>query len=228
MKKIRLWLTGVVVAVAVAFICAGCNDSGGAGNEAAVFLNSLYWGAEDGDGGGSYDTVTIGRKIWMTKNMDLWIENSWWRENSWCYDNSEDNCSTYGRLYTWEAAKKACQLVVGWRLPSNNEWADLVSAAGAGFEEDAGNKLKSESYWRKYESQDGNGTDDFGFSALPGGSRNSDGTFDDNEGYQGYWWTATEKDGEAYYRNIHYDNGNVNEHITPNKNHGYSVRCVKG
>ena len=46
----------------------------------------------------------------------------------------------------------------------------------------------------------GNGTDDFGFSALPGGYRRYyDGAFD-NAGYYGYWWSSSPSGGSAWYR----------------------------
>jgi len=209
MKKIRLELTGVVVAfaVAVTFICVGCNDSGVAdgGKEAETFLKSLY----------GYESVTIGGKIWMKKNLN--IETA----DSWCHGDNTSNCDKYGRLYTWAAANAACQSIK-WQLPTIYDWKALVSAAGD--DNSAGNLLKSKSGW----VDDGNGTDSYGFSALPGGSRYSNGVFDNNAGYNGYWWTATEYTGNdsSYYRDMHYGNGGVSEQIE-NKSRGFSVRCVK-
>jgi uncharacterized protein (TIGR02145 family) len=75
-----------------------------------------------------------------------------------CYDNKPENCGKYGRLYDWNTAKEACPS--GWHLPSKEEWAIDGYVGGK-----AGKKLKSKSGW----NNDGNGTDDFGFSALPGG-----------------------------------------------------------
>ena len=61
-------------------------------------------------------------------------------------------------------------------------------------------------------------------SALPGGNRNTDGSFN-NAGNNGNWWTATENSGgNAYNRNMNYDNDNVNENNN-DKGNGYSVRC---
>jgi uncharacterized protein (TIGR02145 family) len=104
--------------------------------------------------------------------------------NSWCYDNSADNCSKYGRLYTWTAAMNiassyqdaeasavissthqgACP--AGWHIPTYAEWTMLENAVGG--EEVAGTVLKSTSGW----NEGGNGTDVYGFSALPAGNRN--------------------------------------------------------
>jgi uncharacterized protein (TIGR02145 family) len=82
----------------------------------------------------------------------------------------------------------------------------------------SGTKLKSK-------SPDWNGTDDYGFSALPGGGRNSLGTFNDLGAY-GYWWTATEIDASnAYRRRMISDYTGVSE-ANSYKVTSYSVRCV--
>ncbi len=159
----------------------------------------------------SDEFVTIGGKKWMKKNLNIETEDSW------CYQNSPDSCAKYGRLYTWEAAMTACPN--GWKLPDTADWRRLVEAAG-GYET-AGKKLKSASGW----NGSGNGTDTHGFSALPGGGRNSDGTFG-SAGYGGNWWTATEGGSDlAYYRGMDYGSGYVGEH-NGFKDYAFSVRCV--
>ncbi len=73
-------------------------------------------------------------------------------------------------------------------------------------------------------NQQGEGTDEYGFTALPGGYRNSNGHFD-NVDNNGRWWTATEdSDGYAYNRYI-YNGDNVIE-LNNDKNIGLSVRCI--
>jgi uncharacterized protein (TIGR02145 family) len=107
-------------------------------------------------------------------------------------------------------------------LPSRQEWNNLESAVGSS----AGKKLKSSSGWIDYNGNDGNGTDDFGFSALPGGRCISGGYFDYADGNYGYWWTDTEIDGGyAYYRNMGYGKDRVDESYD-GKSLGFSVRCV--
>ena len=54
---------------------------------------------------------------WMIKNANLHTEESW------CYKDNPDNCKKYGRLYSFEAAKKLCP--EGWRLPTRKEWLEL-------------------------------------------------------------------------------------------------------
>jgi uncharacterized protein (TIGR02145 family) len=140
--------------------------------------------------------------------------------NSWCYNDSASYCAKYGRLYTWEAAKSACQSMGGgWRLPDTADWNKLVNYAGGTSA--AGKKLKSKTGWYT-----NTGTDDFGFSALPGGARNyNDGIFG-SVGYRGDWWSATEGgSGNAYGRRMGYSYDLVIEYYG-NKSNGSSVRCV--
>lgn len=70
------------------------------------------------------------------------------------------------------------------------------------------------------------GTNNFGFNAIPGGIRRTNGPFSDI-GTSGLWWSATERDTKyAWRQRMHYDNGNVNRDYS-NKMYGFSVRCVK-
>jgi len=165
--------------------------------------------------GGGYDFVELGGLKWMKKNLN--VETA----ESWCYGNSPDSCAKYGRLYTWSAAKAACQSV-GMRLPTRADWDALVTAAGGSST--AGSKLKSSTGWNSYSGI--SSTDQYGFSALPGGSRTSGGGFD-GAGNYGYWWTATEYSaGNAYYRFMVYYYDNVDDSPTY-ESYGRSVRCVK-
>jgi len=156
---------------------------------------------------------------WMKENLN--VETA----DSWCYNNSPDSCAKYGRLYTWEAAKRACQSV-GKRLPTNADWDALVKTVGGA--DIAGKKLKSKSGWDRTSSYDyGNGTDNFGFSALPGGDRYSNGGFHD-AGNSGFWWTATESGygNYAYYRVMRV--GDYLGEDDTDKNDAFSVRCIDG
>ncbi|GBU21970.1 hypothetical protein R80B4_01872 [Fibrobacteres bacterium R8-0-B4] len=130
--------------------------------------------------GKKYKTVVIGGKTWMAQNLNFQTEKTWAAKKG------------YGGLYDWKKAKKACPS--GWHLPSSQEWNELVIAAGG--KEIASTKLKSKSGWTVNERAglDKNGTDDYGFTALPGG-------FDNDEGFEGVgnascWWTATGQGGD--------------------------------
>jgi uncharacterized protein (TIGR02145 family) len=138
--------------------------------------------------------------------------------NSKCYGNNASNCAKYGRLYNWADANKACP--AGFHLPTDGEWTALENAVGG--RSIAGKKLKSTSGW----TNNGNGTDEYGWSALPGGYGSSDGNFD-IAGNNGYWWSATEDAASyAWSRNMDYNDENVGR--SNNVKTGlYSVRCAQ-
>jgi len=150
----------------------------------------------------------IGNKTWMAQNLNFKIVDSW------CYGNNESNCEKYGRLYDWNTAMKVCP--EGWRLPTRKDWNNLVNIAGGNV---AGTKLKSkEPYW--------NGTDKFGFSALPGGARWRNGNFS-HVGNNGLWWGDPEdRNGIAYRRGMGSDYDDMGEAWGSNSD-GFSVRCVQ-
>jgi uncharacterized protein (TIGR02145 family) len=171
-------------------------------------------------------TVTINGMAWTKQNLNIKTKDSW------CYDNKPANCKKYGRLYTWEAAKDACASMGDkWRVATSEDWHNLMEAGGGvrgEFDNEgsilyllAGEKLKSKSGW----NESGNGTDDYGFSALPGGFRYPDGDFD--SAGNGFWWTATESsDGKAYYRSMTYHIIGIVNGGRSGKSDGFSVRCV--
>jgi len=100
-----------------------------------------------------YKTVKMpDGKVWFAENLNYAIGNSL------CYDYKEENCEKCGRLYDWKTARKACP--AGWHLPTKEEWDALSNALGG--DEVAGEFLKSKSGWKM-----NNGTDKYGFSALP-------------------------------------------------------------
>jgi len=176
-------------------------------------------------GGGAPNNCGVDGTAQSCKTVTLTNGQTWMAENlnyetgeSWCYDDDPSMCQKYGRLYTWEAAMTACPS--GWHLPSSGEWSSLVDFAGG--DSLAGKALKATNDW----GQGDGGTDNFGFSALPGGAHLNDnnGTFGYGE-YQGYWWTATDVSWTAYYRNMGRNYDGVEESFDA-KDYGYSVRCI--
>jgi uncharacterized protein (TIGR02145 family) len=203
----KLLLTTAAVAAAIGLAFAGEPSFG------------TFTDTRDGQ---TYKTVTIGKQIWMAQNLNYKTKGG-----SWCYEDSLSYCRKYGRLYNWNAAKKACP--AGYHLPSRNEWDILDKAVGG--ERVADKKLKSKSGWNRIDDNNasGNGTDVFGFSALPGGCRFYAGGFYHASGY-GYWWSTWESnvsDGYAGYREMGGDDGyGCIPECLYNKDFGYSVRCV--
>jgi uncharacterized protein (TIGR02145 family) len=158
----------------------------------------------DSRNGKVYKTVKMpDGKIWFAENLN------YASEGSKCYNNKEENCQKYGRLYDWATAMKACPN--GWHLPSKEEWEGLPARAKL---------LKSKEGWLE-----NNGTDAFGFAALPGGYGFSDGRFDIVGGY-GYWWSSLEGYSGVSYYWLRYDREDANWGYGV-KSFLYSVRCAQ-
>ncbi len=153
-----------------------------------------------------------------------------------CHSNNSSNCATYGRLYNWATAmgidasynnsywdgsdvnhQGVCPPY--WRLPSNADWDALMTAVGGSST--AGTKLKARTGWYS-----NSGTDDYGFSALPGGIGYSDGLFI-GAGDYGFWWSATESGSDgASTRGMNYDDEFASWYGS-GKDYLLSVRCLQ-
>jgi uncharacterized protein (TIGR02145 family) len=206
--------------------------------ETSSFVKTQFKDPRDGN---VYRVVKIGNQVWMAENLRYKV----W--GSWCCNNNKYNGQQYGRLYTWEAAKRVCP--PGWHLPTDEEWDTLVEYVGG--DGIAGYKLKAKTGWNDYyvererrlddwywpDPQEyirtcgytcecGDGTDEYGFSALPGAGRESNGSFLPT-GVSGIWWTATETGAsKAYSRGMGHCSGNIYA-SNDDKSAGFSVRCVK-
>jgi len=205
----KLLLTTAAVAAAIAGAVAGETAFG------------TFTDTRDGQ---TYKTVKIGQQTWMARNLNYKTLDS-----SWCYHNNPSYCKRDGRLYSWNAAMKACP--VGYHLPSDEEWDCLEQAVGGEKNPDgngtigwygAAKKLKARSGWLT-----DFGTNNYGFSALPSGWRVYNGAFGFDD--YGNWWTATECDNDdsdcAYVRTMDCVSDDVYRNGT-DKSTGYSVRCV--
>jgi uncharacterized protein (TIGR02145 family) len=159
----------------------------------------------------NYKTIKIGEQNWMAENLNYEAEGSK------CYDNKPENCQKYGRLYDKNTAMKICPK--GWHLPSGEEWQTLGNFAGGNNSDET--KLKAKSGWEL----DGNGTDIYGFAALPGGMGNFDGIFK-GVGKYGEWFNA-----DGGYWIMLYDNNPDNTRNDRDLDGYYvdllSVRCLQ-
>jgi uncharacterized protein (TIGR02145 family) len=204
--------------------------------------------------GNVYNTVTIGTQIWLKENLKttkyddntlipLVTESSAWDDLTtlaYCwYDNDIDNKSTYGALYNWYAVSRSTNgdkniCPSGWHVPTDDEWKQLEITLGMS-QNDANNtgnrgtieggKLK-EAGTTHWSDPNTGGTDESGFSALPGGYRHSLGNFY-VMGSNGSWWSSTEvEECCAWGRDLAY-NGSSIERYDYNKTAGFSVRCLK-
>jgi uncharacterized protein (TIGR02145 family) len=207
----------------------------------AALAQSFTCGDElvDARDGESYPTVAIGGQCWMGRNLDIGREvaDGDPQDNGaiekTCYENDTEGCRVYGGLYTWNEAMQgasspevqgACP--ADWHLPSRAEWEALAGHLGRAT---AGEKLKA----REDHDPPYDGTDEVGFTALPGGSG-----FEGRFGRQGHWalfWTSTEVSTERAasvqldrfwskaperYRKLVLDDFYLKENA-------FSVRCVK-
>ena len=192
----------------------------------SLLLSACSESFTDSRDGQSYNIVKIGNLTWMADNLNYATEASA------CPDGDSRNCKRLGRLYTWAEAKTVCP--DGWRLPTKADFEALV-AAQSSSQSRAGLALKSSDGWFKK----GNGTDEFGFNALPAGYRSAvlkadDGTiaggkFDGIGGYA-YFWSATEDsenpESNAFYLflSVSSDAASLNAFA---KEDYRSVRCVR-
>lgn len=168
----------------------------------------------------AYKLVTIGSQIWMAKNLNYETEGSY------CYKNIDSKCSQYGRLYKWDAAKKACPS--GWHLPSKKDFETMLSTlgvleTGSPHPNDAPLKPQSkESGWNY------TGTNNSGFTALPAGFRDVEGLYA-QEYERAKFWTSTEGDDDLDYEYVYsmyisdYPDVGFGRSLT---HAAFSVRCL--
>jgi len=151
---------------------------------------------------------------WMTTSLKINIPGSY------CYDSLKENCETYGRLYTWDAAKKACMLLGdGWRLPEQEDWRQLAIYYGGVPEDSAGSRKKA------YQALLDSGIS--GFNALLSGGRQEDGKYARLNAH-GFYWMATETDSNnAWFGNFGKGSQSLYRQKDGEKLNAFAVRCIK-
>lgn len=198
----------------------------------------------------NYKTVVIGAQIWMAENLNYIPAIGY----TWCRDFDAESCKTYGRLYDWATAmalplscdSSDCSLGIkaqhqgicpaGWHIPSDAEWKTLEMYAGltqmeadsTGYRGTVGAKLKSTLGWLRTHDYrtPGDGTDDFGFSALPGGTLGYDGMFWFRGTHTTFWSASQSSKKYTWVRSL---NGAV-EGVSRGegfRSYGFSIRCLK-
>ena len=183
----------------------------------AAFCEVSYGSLTDTRDGKSYKTVRIGTQTWMAENLNYKTDESY------CYEDNPGSCRKYGRLYTWATARNACP--VGWHLPSRAEWMTLeefvANSLFGGKMDSVGYALKSTSGWEYFGGKLSNGSDAFGFGALPAAYRFGERRFVLGAAY--FWSTSKYV---AYFRYLYYDDTflGTSDDI---EDRAMSVRCVK-
>jgi len=198
----------------------------------------------DPDGVNYQEYVVIGTQTWQKRNLNYEIEGSK------CYEDSPAYCAKYGRLYTWATAMalpsycndSICANLIktqhrgicpeGWHIPSYAEWNTLMKFVNPSCSDitinscdGAGRKLKATSGW--YGNGNVPGTDDFGFSALPGGAGGINGNFSE-VGNRGDWWSSSEPNfGSHAFEIVMSYSVNYVGGLNSYKSGLLSVRCLK-
>jgi uncharacterized protein (TIGR02145 family) len=177
----------------------------------------------------TYKYVKIGTQVWMAENLNYNASDGRCNgEKGQTYDYEtgkyfelttsevQDNCTKYGRLYNWATAKTVCPS--DWHLPSKEEWDVLINYVGGNSV--AGMHLKAMNGWE----EGGNGSDTYGFAALPGGNA---GQYIDRfspGGYSGTWWSSS---GFNTVVDIIFIFSNSSEIANGSNGNGWrSVRCI--
>ena len=191
-----------------------------------------------------YFSVKIGNQIWMTENLNVSrfrngdvmpeakTDKEWQNAGdrglpAWCYyENKTENGEKYGKLYNWYAVNDPRGLAPeGWHVPSDNEWSILINFLGG--EDISEKKMKSSSGWDKISFfKSGNGTNESGFTGLPGGSRIYNGYFS-SIGRVGDWWSSTEFNTSIAWNRLLYGSGGHAYRDANDKRIGLSVRCLR-
>lgn len=199
--------------------------------------------------GKAYNTVQIGQLCWFKENLNVgtfittinYMHNNGVLEK-YCYENDQDNCEIYGGLYQWNEMmqynpnneKGICP--TGWHVATDLDWKILEGTVDSlyslgnlewnnmdtwrGF--DVGRRLKADSGW----FSNGNGNDNFGFAALPGGKADTHLQFTDIQ-EEGRWWTSSKENyGNPILRGLKYYSDQSLRGSSAN-NLPCSVRCVK-
>ena len=171
--------------------------------------------------GNVYNTIRIGSQLWMKENLKTTRYknseligttdpptlnlNGTTTKFQWAYNGDEGNVSTYGRLYTFNAATDSRGICpAGWHVPTDAEWTiteNYIISVGYNFDGSiSGNKIAkamaSTTNWSTSNDIGTVGNTDYplqrnrsGFSALPGGIRSFEGPFS-QIGTNGAWWSS--------------------------------------
>ena len=164
----------------------------------------------------TYRTVKIAGLEWLGDNLNYKTAGSF------CYKDEDDQCMVFGRLYTWDAAQKACP--AGFRLPTHADFESLWTAAGADF--NAGYLIKADYGW----SGETNGNDTLKFSAMPAGNRFDDETYGNTAKFAFFWSADDTSEGvPAGSARVWYltSKSMAFGYMSKPKSFGFSVRCVR-
>lgn len=231
MKKLKTWNLSLFVTVFALLLISNCKKE----DEPSIVHE--YGSFTDTRDGHIYKTIEIGSQTWFAENLayegagrEITDFLEWANDTAyigWCYYHNDKATyeSTYGILYQWGVATIACP--TGWHLPTKAEWLTLRDYLGGKYE--AGGKLKEAGSAHWFSPNTG-ATNESGFTALPGGSREviQPSSFNAIGDYVHFWGSDSDsafamKASMASWTGIFW----VSEYNLSHKNSGFSVRCLK-
>lgn len=202
--------------------------------------------------GNTYRTIKIGDQWWMAENLKVthyrngdnipnirddfeWIGLT---TGALCSNaNRDGNAIIYGYLYNWYAIIDNRSLAPeGWHIPTDEEWKELeinlgmsrANADGTDWRGDKEGGMLKETGTVHWSSPNTGATNQFGFTALPGGLRHEidmDTFF--SVGFTAFFWTSSESGAtNAWYRHLHCSESQIFRKDFF-KYYGCSIRCVK-
>ena len=202
------------------------------------FSNAYKQKMTDSRDQSQYNTIKIGNQTWMAENLKYYPQEyeiggpaigSATEPHYYVYGFSGDfgdaealqAFTLGGILYNWAAALDGAGICPeGWHIPSVGEWQQLVTTVGT----DPGIKLKDPLWWQAGGAV---GTNNFGFTARPGGVRTDTSPFYFNIGTNGYW-LASDDVGPTQMSVASIDNNNNEiQFLSASRSFAVSVRCVR-
>ena len=212
--------------------------------------NCIYGTLYDERDSTTYKTVKIGNQEWMAENLNYKYLGE--TSQSFCYDGEKENCKKYGRLYQWSAAidsaslyvdhkmqcgygRSPCNIPKKWKgvcpkgshLPTIDEWNSLIDYLGTNR---AGKVLKSNNGWVNdyYDGivENGNGSDEYGFTVLPSGVKESFKYVRENVNAK-FWPANDYSERQACKITFSYATETISINLHQEKADAYSVRCIK-
>jgi uncharacterized protein (TIGR02145 family) len=180
--------------------------------------------------GYDYETVQIGDQCWFAENLrylpTVMPASSVYNEPRYYVYGYQGNLiedametseyNTYGTLYNYPAVISTSIILCpnNWHVPTNEEWVEL--SEGLGGDLVSGHKLKDNIEW--------NGSNESGFTALPGGYKNN-ALFLGLEEYT-YFWHSTSN--SSAFGNNTILGSSAGANITSTfSGHGMYVRCIQ-
>lgn len=158
-----------------------------------------------------YNTITIGNKVWMAKNLNYNVRGSW------CFNNKDENCVKYGRIYDWATImngneKEGSQGICpeGWHVSTFDEWAVLI-----------------EEFKKTKDLLEG-GISNFNMQFA--GCRFPNGKFEFLNSAATYWTSSIDKENNKYVYTFYAYSDKLTKPLisySTNKTYGQYLRCVK-